>query len=120
AIIHQTDEQYFQALGIPLRAGRSWTEAEVLGRRHLAIVNQTFTRRYLPGRPAIGASLRLPTLKSLLGDEPFEIVGVTADVLNQGLAKTAAPEVFLPYTLTGFSRRFAIRTVGEPMSAARA
>jgi len=120
AIIHQIDAQYFQALGIPLRVGCSWTEAEVLGRRRLAIVNQTFTRRYLPGRPVIGASLRLPTLKSLLGDEPFEIVGVTADVLNQGLAKTAAPEVYLPYTLAGISRRFAIRTVGEPMSAARA
>ena len=74
----------------------------------------------MSGRPVIGGSLRIPMLKPLFGEQPFEIIGVTADVLNQGLAKTAAPEVYVPYTLAAMSQRFAIRTVGEPISVAPA
>jgi predicted permease len=119
AIVHETDGQYFQVLGIPLLTGRAWTEAEMRGMRRLAIVNQSFAQRYLSGRPAVGGSLRIPTLKAMIGEQPFEIIGVVGDVLNQGLTKTTAPEVYLPYTLAGLSQRLVIRTEREPMASAR-
>jgi hypothetical protein len=119
SLVHQTDQQYFDVFRIPLLEGRTWTEAEVLDMRRLALVNQAFVRRYLPGTPAIGASLRLPVLETVLGKQPFQIAGIVADVRNQGVSKAPAPEVYLPYTFTGSSYRFAIRTTGDPSQAAK-
>jgi putative ABC transport system permease protein len=41
-------------------------------------------------------------------------------VLNQGLAKRPAPEIYLPYTLAGASQDLVVRTAAQPMSMARA
>lgn len=119
-MIHQTDAQYFPVMGIHLLTGRPWTEAEVLGMRRLAMVNQSFVRSYLSGRRPVGESLKIPSLQSMIGGQPFEIIGVVADVLNQGLAKAPAPEVYIPYTLAGLSQSIAVRTAGDPMSEAKA
>jgi putative ABC transport system permease protein len=119
-IVHQTDEEYLRVLGIPLRAGRSWTAAEVGDRRPLVLVNQSFARYYLAGKPLLGASIRVPDMNDMLGGKPFEIIGVVADALNQGLSKGVAPEIYVPYTFSGRSRNLAIRTAGNPKSVARA
>jgi predicted permease len=118
-VLHQTDEQYLDVFRIPLIEGRTWTHAEVLDMRGLVMVNQSFARRYLTGTSAIGASFHMPMMESALGKELFEIIGVVADVRNQGVSKAPAPEVYLPYTFTGTSYRFAVRTTGDPVRAAK-
>jgi len=48
-------------------------------------------------------------------DPTFEIVGVVADLKNQGLQDPAIPEAFIPYTITGaFERGLLLRTKGKP------
>lgn len=61
---------YFAALQIPLLAGRSFTAADGAATQHVAIVNQTFVRKFFHGANPVGRHLMKDTT----------IVGVVADV----------------------------------------
>jgi predicted permease len=96
--------QLFSTLHIPVLAGRVFDDAERTRAAHLAVVNQTFVRRYLPNTNPIGQHVRSAALKIdrpmlQVGPEPdgwLEIIGVAADVRNDGLDHPVQPAVFLP------------------------
>src|SRR6185436_19772439 len=69
---------YFRALGTPILLGRDFRDADLQSSSPVAIVNETFTKRYLAGRPALGHRVALSTDPS---SRQFEIVGVAADSL---------------------------------------
>jgi predicted permease len=76
-VVEQTSvsPEYFKTLGVPIVEGRAFTDADRPDTPRVAIVNETFARRYWPGESAIGK-----TLRSRASDGPlFEIVGVSAD-----------------------------------------
>jgi putative ABC transport system permease protein len=103
-VIHQVSRDYTKAIGIPLVRGREFTESEIDGKQHLALVNQTFVRRYLADADPLGRTLRIPRLRTPpfnIADNSFHIVGVMRDALNRSITNEIAPEVYLPYTLTG-------------------
>ncbi|HZT75972.1 MAG TPA: ABC transporter permease [Vicinamibacterales bacterium] len=67
--------EYFKTIGIPIVAGRNFTYDDRPETPRVAIVNETFARRYWPNESAIGK-----TIRSRGADGPaFEIVGVVAD-----------------------------------------
>jgi putative ABC transport system permease protein len=113
-------EGYFTVLKIQFVSGRPFTEAEVNGARKLAVVNQTFVRKYLGSDNPIGQRVHLARLEEFpdpLRDPWFEIIGVVADVKNQGLQDPVTPEVWVPYTVTGSAARgVLVRTAQEPMT----
>jgi len=113
-------EGYFSVLKIQFVQGRSFTESEVNGAKKLAVVNQTFVHKYLGADNPIGQRVRLVRLESPpdpLPDSWFEIIGVVADVKNQGLQEPVTPETWVPYTVTGaFERGILVRTANEPLS----
>jgi putative ABC transport system permease protein len=111
---------YFSVLKIQFLAGRGFTEAEVNGARKLVVINQTFARKYLGSDNPIGQRIhlvRLETFPDPLHDAWFEVIGVVADVKNQGLQDPITPEVWIPYTVTGSAERgILVRTASEPLS----
>jgi putative ABC transport system permease protein len=113
-------EGYFTVLKIQFVSGRPFTEAEVNGARKLAVVNQTFVHKYLGSDNPIGQRVHLARLEEFpdpLRDPWFEIIGVVADVKNQGLQDPVTPEVWVPYTVTGSAARgVLVRTAQEPMT----
>jgi putative ABC transport system permease protein len=117
-------EGYFPTLRISFLQGRRFTESEVNGARKLAVVNQEFARKYLGSDNPIGQRLHLLQLETFadpVGDAWFEIIGVVADVKNQGLQQPVMPEVWIPYTITGAARRgVLVRTAGDPMMMMKA
>src|ERR1039457_4469286 len=75
-------------MGVPLIAGREFTESDTLAGPRVAVVNQTFVKRFLEGRNAVG--LRF----SDGGHEPeITIVGVVKDS-HYSSVKDAAPPLF--------------------------
>ncbi len=100
--------------------GRAFSESEVEGARKLAVVNQSFALKYLRGASPLGSSVRLAELATFpdpVADPTFEIVGVVADVKNQGLQEPVQPEVWIPYTMTGAGERgILVRTAQEPLA----
>ena len=113
-------EGYFSVLKIQFLDGRTFTEAEVAGARKLAVVNQTFVKKYLGDENPIGKQVRILQLaefQDAVKDPTFEIIGLVADVKNQGLQDPVTPEIWVPYTVTGSGfRGVLVRTVGEPLA----
>jgi predicted permease len=106
AILALVSPKEFETLRIPLLAGRIFDDAEVNRAAHLALVNQTFVKQFLTEGNPIGQSVRSAMLKveqpdlllSQAPDDWLEIIGVVADVRDDGLDRPVKPAVFLPYS----------------------
>jgi putative ABC transport system permease protein len=120
ALFQLCSEGYFPVLKIQFVGGRPFTEAEVNGARKLAIVNQTFVRKYLGNDNPIGKQVRITQLEQFedpVKEPMFEIIGLVADVKNRGLQEPIEPEIWVPYTVTGSAfRGILVRTEKEPMT----
>jgi len=108
AMFQLVSEGYFPVLKIQFVDGRGFTEAEVNGARKLAIVNQTFVKKYLGNENPIGKQVRIAQLaefEDAVKEPMFEIIGLVADVKNRGLQDPVEPEIWVPYTVTGSAFR---------------
>ena len=118
-VLQLCSEQYFSVLHIKLLRGRDFTEAEVNNVRKLAVINQTFQRNYFGDEDPIGKRVHLLQLEQFpdpQADAWYEVIGIVADVKNQGLQDPILPETWVPYTATGSSARgVLVRTSGDPM-----
>jgi len=118
ALFQQVTEAYFAALRLEFKAGAPFGEADVAFARRVAVVNETFVRRYLPHARPLGCRVRLAELgkgRQPLPDAWFEIVGVVGDVTNRGLQAPTEPEVWIPSTVTGaLERVLIVRTSQDP------
>jgi putative ABC transport system permease protein len=91
---------YFRTMGISLLQGREFTEQDGLESQPVAIVNDTFARRFWPGEEPIGRRFKFGGSDS---NAPWmTIVGVVGDMRRTGLDVDVRCETFLPYT----QRRF--------------
>jgi len=112
---------YFTAMGIPVRHGRTFTAADGLTAPRVAIVNETFARRYFnePGQ-AVGRRI----VQHGGGSdqlEALEIVAVVGDVRHRGLDQPVIPEMFRPLRQTFmFPMAMVVRTQGPPEQIAAA
>ncbi len=122
--------EYFAVLRVPMMAGRAFTEHDTQDNHLVAIVNETFVRRFLHGaiNSAVGQTVAIVSkFGPDLDDQPREIAGVASDIRGDiGLDEDPRPAIFLPLaqvpdrTLALMNRRsplsWAIRTHGEPLS----
>jgi predicted permease len=117
-IYQLVSEGYFRTLGAHLSQGRLINGGEVSGARRLAVVNQTLVTKFFGPENPIGRQILIKHLAQLTPPvaNSFEIVGVMADVKNQGIQDPVRPEILVPYTITGaFERGILVRTAGDPM-----
>ncbi len=117
--VEMCSEGYFDTLRIRLLRGRTFNEAEVNDARRLAVVNETFVKKYLPdgplGQRATLSDLAKPSFPDPMKNPTFEIIGVVADVRNQGLQQPVQPQMWVPYTIMGGAfRGILVRTSGDP------
>ena len=89
---------YFTAMDIPLIEGRFFTEEDVSGDRKVIIVNQTFARKYFPGRNAVGKWVAgfNPDVSEQPAKDALTIVGVVADVRDWSVEAPPQPQLFGP------------------------
>jgi predicted permease len=120
ALFQLCSEGYFDVLKIKLLDGRAFTEGEVYDQRKLAVVNQTFVKKFLGNENPVGREVRIAQLTGFSDPvkEPlFQIIGVVADAKNQGLQDPTLPEIWIPYTVTGSAfRGILVRTANDPMA----
>lgn len=111
-------EQYAAVLGLELLEGRHLSAEDVVASRKVAVVNRTLATRHLGAGGAVGRSIRLPRLLSLptpVADPTFEVIGVVADIANQGVRDAPAPQAIVPFTLRGpAALGFVVRTATDP------
>ncbi len=83
-------EGYFDALGIALSAGRSFTARDDRTQSRVAIVNESFVRRFFAGRQALGRVLHG------WGQE-LTVVGVVRDTKYASVSEEAQPYLYVPF-----------------------
>jgi putative ABC transport system permease protein len=108
---------YFKVTGVPMVAGREFTRADALGRPKVAIVNETFAKKFGLGRDAVGKRM------SQGGDTlDIEIVGLAKDAKYSDVKAKIPPVFFIPYrqdsTIGG--NRFYVRSGMDPSVVVRA
>jgi predicted permease len=81
---------YLELLRIPLRAGRTLTEADRADAPRSVVVNASFARRYFGDRDPIGERMWIGPRDG----EPFTVVGVVGDVKQMSLAGDTPDAVY--------------------------
>jgi predicted permease len=107
---------YFHTLGVPLLAGREFTASDVAGRPKVAIVNETFAKKFGLGRAAVGKHM------SQGGKElDIEIVGLVQDSKYSEVKQKIPPVFVIPYLqdTTAGALHFYLRTSLPPEALMR-
>ncbi|MBA2241714.1 MAG: ABC transporter permease, partial [Chthoniobacterales bacterium] len=92
AIPFEVSPAYFETMGIPLR-GRDFTFLEDQKESRVAVVNETFARRFFPGQEVIGKRFNWSG-----PENPFwEIIGVVPDGKYNSLGEAPKPAVYRPF-----------------------
>ncbi len=84
---------YFRTMGIPLLRGRTFGLEDRLETQPVAIVNQSFARKFWPSQDPIGKRLRWG-----VRDPWSVIVGVVGDIHQGPFNSPVAPHVYRPYS----------------------
>jgi putative ABC transport system permease protein len=119
---------YFRAMRIRLRRGRTFTAEDRAGTPLVMMINEALAREAWPGEDAIGK--RVACCEEGPDGSPNwkTVVGVVADTRSMGLARDPAPEFYLPvaqapraaWNWLDRTMTVAVRTSGEPIAAAGA
>jgi predicted permease len=114
AQMHHVSTDYFKALGVPIRGGRSFEMTDRAGAPPVLVVNEELAKRFWPGENAVGKTLRL-------GSTPFAVIGVVGNLRQRGLAEPVEPALYI-HVLQNFRSRMSVvvRTAGEPLQYADA
>jgi putative ABC transport system permease protein len=81
--------QFFAALRIPIRLGRDVNETDTRGRPLVAVVSESFARRFWPNADPLGKVFETR-------GETLTVVGVVGDVRVRGLERVAEPQMYRP------------------------
>jgi putative ABC transport system permease protein len=106
---------YFQTMGIQALRGRAFTAQDGRGSPRVAIVNETFVKRYFPSEDPIGKRFNFG------GAGPnaqwIAIVGVVRDTKRQGVDQPIRIESWMPLAqMPARSMEVALRTTGDPLA----
>lgn len=114
--IRVVSDGYFQAAGIPLRAGRVFTERDRALSERVVVINETMARIISPGQNPVGQTITDYRGQHVLG----AVVGVVADVRHASLEAASGPELYLAMRQTGdyAAMQLVVRTALPPDSLA--
>jgi predicted permease len=100
---------YFEALQIPVRAGRAFSRQDETRQDCQLMVNESLQKKVWGSQSALDKIL-------YLGTTPCQVIGVVADVHNEGLASQARDTVYVPERISPRSSlNLFIRTKDDPL-----
>jgi putative ABC transport system permease protein len=111
---------YFRTLGIPLKRGRVFTDADVITAPWVVVLSEAAARKYFPNEDPIGKTIEMgwgkgPGTRRAGG----EVVGIVGDVKELGLDEEFPAEIYLPMRQWTVGRMAVVaRTAVPPLSLA--
>jgi predicted permease len=108
--INEVGSDFFHTLGVPVLAGRDFTDADTANSSRVVIVSQTFARRFLSGQSPLGHTVGFRI--------QAQIVGIVKDHKYTGIMEDPAPTLWLPYTqIVGVGEMHVeMRVAGDPLA----
>ena len=117
--VQVADDHMLEALGARLARGRAFTRSDAGNAPYVAMVNETFARKFFRGRDPIGQKIQWPEP----GDPEVTVVGVVADIKQAGIDQPSGTELIVSLWQhpAMWAHRFPIsqifvvlRTAGDP------
>jgi putative ABC transport system permease protein len=107
---------FFAVVGVPLLAGRDFTDEDRGGSEPVTIVSQSVAQRLFPNGEAVNRHLTWtdPVFAYAGTPVPSRIVGVVADVDDESVVPVAAMTVYRPVWQMGIGGRLFVRAAGDP------
>ena len=115
AAITLATPSYFEAIGIRLLRGRTFTAADRDGSGLVIVINESLARRIWPGEDAVGKRI-----KRGFPDQPGdwrEVVGVVADVKVEDLVSRPPLQIYIPYAQTTTGEFFLVTRTATDAAA---
>jgi putative ABC transport system permease protein len=108
-------EGYFESLGVPLLAGRTFTAEDTQGRDRVVVINRMLARQVFGADDPLGRQVRVGASTQA----PFQVIGVVGDERHTGIDVDATPSFFVPYRQVPAGRDLSIivRSTGQPVAA---
>jgi putative ABC transport system permease protein len=107
--------RYFEAMGIPLLRGRSFTVRDTSASTQVCIVNEEFVRRYLSDRDPIGAKVVVQSFDFPPRTFTREVVGVSRQVKERPNARDKQLEIYVPVAQNAwYGTTIVVKTEGSP------
>jgi putative ABC transport system permease protein len=104
--------QYFNAIDIPLKRGRYFTEGDGAEAPRVAIINDALAGRYWPQEDPLGKKITIDFER-----EPREIVGVVGNVRHLGIDQQEPLQVYIPHSQIGAAAMYlVVRTTSDPLN----
>ncbi len=104
----QVSEGYFEAMGIELLEGRTFTRQDDEGQAPVMIVNERFVERFWPGEPAVGRTV-------VTAGEEWEVVGVVETGKYNSLGEDPEEFMYFPVRMLYRSNQALVaRSEGDP------
>lgn len=102
---------FLRTMGIPLRMGRDFNNSDAAASPKVAIINQTFADRYIPGVNPLGHQIAFFEDKT-----QFTVVGVAANSQYTAVRETEHPVAYFPFAQTRgiLAMQHALHTSGDP------
>jgi predicted permease len=104
----------FAVLGLPLLAGREFTDDDRADGERVSIVSQSVAQRLFPNGAALNRHMWWTD--PYFGPKPVlrRIVGIVADADDESIAGRPAMTIYMPVSQVGFGGRLFVRTAGDP------
>ncbi|HWA86792.1 MAG TPA: ABC transporter permease [Opitutus sp.] len=93
AFVDSVSVDYFKSMGIPLRAGRTFTAGDDYRASPMVILSETAARRYFGAQNPVGRFI----VSAPDGRSRFEVVGIVGDVPRSGLTAAVPLQVYRPF-----------------------
>ncbi len=115
---HAVGGSYFETLGIPLLAGRTFNAADRAESEFVVVVNRSFAEAAWPGKEALGKRVHAQGMDQFWETDTWAtVVGVVADARLHSFTREAGPQAFFPVAQRprrGTSGVLLVATEGPP------
>jgi putative ABC transport system permease protein len=105
---------YFRTLGIPLLAGRAFTDHDTETSLEVAIISRSLAKRYWRNEDPVGRKISFDK-----GEHWITIAGIVGDVKEFGLAQEPSDQFYRPLMQSPTPGSILLRTAGDAMSLSR-
>src|SRR6185503_6366634 len=101
--------------GTRISKGRNFTGGDRPGSPRVALINEAFANQFFADQEPVGQQFKIDN------NQPIEIIGVVANVINNDLDNITEPDMYLPFAQDPWRSMFlVIRTVADPNQIASA
>jgi putative ABC transport system permease protein len=114
--VNQVTPDYFRVMSTPLLVGRDFNDRDTTASPRVAVVSETFARKFLGGGPVVGRTVAMLNAPGE-PDTLFQIVGLVRDSKYHNLRQDFQPILFIaddPSEDPGLTQRFALRSTRPP------